>query len=52
MLSSVHHVGYGLIEYEENFWNGKKALYVNGVELTRQKKNEFILTDICTSYKR
>lgn len=52
MKASVHHVGYGQIEYEENFWTGKRELTVNGQKLTKQKKNEFILnredgTSIC-----
>ena len=43
MKSSVNHAKYGLIEYEEGFWTGKKILTINGVRLTKQKKNVFIL---------
>lgn len=43
MKSSVNHAKYGLIEYEEGFWTGKKILKINGVQLTKQKKNVFVL---------
>ena len=43
MKSSVNHAKYGLIEYEEGFWTGKKILMINGVRLTKQKKNVFVL---------
>ena len=43
MKSSVNHAKYGLIEYEEGFWTGKKILTINGVRLTKQKKNVFVL---------
>ncbi len=43
MKTSVHHVGYGQIEYEEDFWTGKRVLTVNGEKLAKQKKNEFVL---------
>ena len=41
MKTSIHHVGYGQIEYEENLFTGKKSLTVNGVHLKKQKKNKF-----------
>ena len=41
MKTSVHHIAYGQIEYEENFWTGQRALTINGTKLTKQKKNVF-----------
>ena len=41
MKTSIHHVGYGQIEYEENLFTGKKSVSVNGVKLKKQKKNRF-----------
>lgn len=41
MKTSIHHVGYGQIEYEENLFTGKKSLSVNGMKLVKQKKNRF-----------
>ena len=43
MKLSVNHAKYGRIEYEEGFWTGKKILMINGVRLTKQKKNVFVL---------
>lgn len=45
MKATVQHNGYGQIEYEENFWTGKKELSINGTKLTKQKKNEFALNN-------
>ena len=41
MKSSVHHVGYGLIEYDENFWTGKREITVGGQKLLKKKKNVY-----------
>ena len=43
MKVTQHHDGYGQIEYEEDFWTGKRELTINGVKLTKQKKNVFVL---------
>ena len=43
MRVSVHHVGYGQIEYDENFWTGKRELTVNGQKLLKKKKNVYQL---------
>ena len=45
MKISVHHIGYGLIDYEENIWTGKRELTVNGSKLLKQKKNVFVLNN-------
>ena len=44
MKASVNHAKYGLIEYEEGLWTGKKTLAINGVNLTKKKKNTFIMS--------
>ena len=41
MKASVHHVGYGLIEYDENFWTGKREITVGGQKLLKKKKNVY-----------
>lgn len=43
MKASTHHVGYGQIEYNENFWTGKRELTVNGQKLIKKKKNVYQL---------
>lgn len=43
MKASVHHVGYGMIEYRESFWTGNRELTVDGQKLMKKTKNEFIL---------
>ena len=43
MKASTHHVGYGEIEYNENFWTGKRELTVGGQKLTKKKKNVYTL---------
>ena len=43
MRASVHHVGYGQIEYDENFWTGKRELTFGGKKLPKKKKNVFTL---------
>ena len=43
MKASTHHVGYGQIEYDENFWTGKRELTVNGQKLLKKKKNVYQL---------
>ena len=43
MKASTHHVGYGQIEYNENFWTGKRELAIGGQKLTKKKKNVYTL---------
>lgn len=43
MKASIHHVGYGEIEYDENFWTGKRELSVGGQKLLKKKRNVYIL---------
>lgn len=43
MKASTHHVGYGQIEYNENFWTGKRELTVGGEKLLKKKKNIYTL---------
>lgn len=43
MNVTQHHIGYGQIEYEENFWTGKKDLTINGIKLQKKNKNTFVL---------
>ena len=45
MKASVHHVGYGQIEYDENFWTGKRELTIGGQKLLKKKKNVYVLND-------
>ncbi len=41
MKSSVRHIRYGRIEYDENFWTGKRELTVRGKKLQKVKRNVF-----------
>ena len=41
MKASTHHVGYGEIEYNENFWTGKRELAIGGQKLLKKKKNVY-----------
>lgn len=41
MKASTHHVGYGQIEYNENFWTGKRELTIGGQKLLKKKKNVY-----------
>ena len=43
MKTTVHHIAYGTINYEENVWSGKKSLAIGGVRLPMKKKNVFKL---------
>ncbi len=43
MKAVQHHIGYGQIEYQEDFWTGRRELTFNGVALTRKKRNLFVL---------
>lgn len=43
MKATVQHSEYGLIDYEESAWTGKKELAINGVKLQKHSKNTFIL---------
>lgn len=42
MKQILSHPVYGEITYEENFWTGKKRLFVNGAELTPENKTVFL----------
>ena len=41
MKSCVHHVGYGQIEYEENFWSGKREISIDHQKLTKKSRNVY-----------
>lgn len=41
----VNHPTYGEIVYDENIWNGKKTLQVNGVNCFAMGKKEFMVND-------
>ena len=41
MKETLQHEKYGQIEYEENFWTGKKSLSINGEALVKLTKNSF-----------
>ena len=41
----VNHPTYGEIVYDENIWNGKKTLQVNGVNCFAMSKKEFMVND-------
>ena len=41
MKASVRHMLYGKIEYDENFWTGKKELTVRGKKLKKTGRNVF-----------
>ena len=41
MKVSVRHMLYGKIEYDENFWTGKKELTVRGKKLKKTGRNVF-----------
>ena len=41
MKASTHHVGYGQIEYNEDFWTGKRELTIGGQKLLKKKKNVY-----------
>ena len=42
MTFTVNHTTYGLVEYTENFWTGKKDIVINGGKLVHVKKNIFV----------
>jgi len=44
MKASVHHIGYGQIEYNENFWTGKRELSIGENKLVKKKKNVYTLS--------
>ncbi len=35
----------GLVEYDENFWTGKRTIKINGVLLTKKDKKTYIYND-------
>ena len=43
MKVSVNHDKYGQIDYEENFWTGKKVLAVGGQILKRKFKTVYTM---------
>ncbi|MBR2376317.1 MAG: hypothetical protein IKA85_00875 [Clostridia bacterium] len=43
MKSYVTHPTYGNIVYDENFWSGKKSIFVNGNFAKRLTKKDFIV---------
>ena len=43
MKAEVHHIGYGLIEYEESMWPGKRELRIDGKKLPKMSRNVFML---------
>ena len=43
MKTSVQHIGYGKIEYEENFWSGKRNIIIDGKPLTKKSRNVYTL---------
>lgn len=43
MKEIIQHPAYGEIIYNENFWNGKKSLTVNGVGAQRISKKEYMI---------
>lgn len=42
MKATVHHVGYGLIEYDESFWSGKKNIRIDNKPLTKKARNLYV----------
>ena len=51
MKTTLHHPGYGTLEYEESFWLGKRTLTQNGKALEKHGKNEYLLTDGETEHR-
>ena len=45
MKTTLHHPGFGTLEYEESFWLGKRTLTQNGKVLEKHGKNEYRLFD-------
>lgn len=42
MKASVHHVGYGQIDYTESFWTGGRDVSFSGKRLEKKKRNLFL----------
>ncbi len=42
MQVTVEHPVYGQITYDENFWSGKRKIYLNSVELSKLNKLTYI----------
>lgn len=42
MFITIRHDSYGEISYDENFWSGKKAVFIGGKELVKERKNVFL----------
>ena len=45
MKTTVDHIGFGSIEFEENFWSGRKSVVQNGQPAPRVDKKTFALSD-------
>ena len=45
MKTTVHHIGFGTIEYEESFFTGRPTLFQNGRALEKQEKRVYLLWD-------
>lgn len=45
MKTTVDHVGFGSIEFEESFWSGRKSVVQNGQPAPRVAKRTFALSD-------
>lgn len=45
MKQIIQNEHYGEIIYDENFWTGKKSLSVNGEQLEKVSKKEFIMSN-------
>lgn len=41
MRELVNHEKFGVIEYTENFWTGRKNLYINGKQLKKFKRGTY-----------
>lgn len=45
MRERIQHDVFGEIEYNENFFTGKKSISINGAELEKRSKNMFVYFD-------
>lgn len=43
MKFKLQHAVYGAIDYEEDFWTGKKEILVNGTKLEKRDKTTFLM---------
>ena len=49
MKTKITHDVYGEIVYDENFWSGKKQIFIDGKALTKSKRNIYMYKDLNTS---